>query len=87
MVHIQVSLSDKAGKFIQEQVSAGRYPSPDHFIGELVEQACDMANDEKLAELVREGLECEGDDVEMTDEWWEKCMDEAKAEVERRRSA
>ena len=87
MVQIHVSLSDKAGKFIQEQISAGRYPSPDQLIGELVEQACEMANDEMLADLIREGLESEGEDIELTDEWWEKRMDEVKAEVEGRRSA
>jgi Arc/MetJ-type ribon-helix-helix transcriptional regulator len=87
MISFQISLTEKAGKFIQEEVSAGRYPSPDRLINELVEQASDMANDEKLAELIREGLECEGEDIEFTDEWWEECMDKVKAEVERRRSA
>jgi hypothetical protein len=87
MVQIQISLSDKAGKFIQEEINAGRAPSPDHLLSELVEQACDMANDEQLADLIREGLECEGEDIEFTEEWWEKRMDEVKAEAERRRSA
>jgi hypothetical protein len=37
--------------------------------------------------LIREGLESEGADIEFTDEWWEKRMDEIKADVERSRSA
>lgn len=86
MVQIQISLSDKAGKFIQEQVSAGRYPSPDHLIGELVEQACEMANDERLAELIREGLES-GDGEEIDDAWWDRIEARVSEEMRRRQSA
>ena len=39
----------------------------------------------KLAALVREGLECKGEDIEFTEEWFDKRMDDVRAEFERRR--
>jgi len=56
-------------------------------VSNTLEESQDAAAKKKLAELIREGLECKGEEIEFTDEWFEKRMDQVKAEVERRRSA
>ena len=87
MVEIQVRLPDWAGEYIDEQIAAGKYASADELLTKLVDRARAIVADERLAELISEGLECEGTDIEYTDEWWETRMDAIKAEVDRRRSA
>jgi antitoxin ParD1/3/4 len=86
MIELQVTLPDWAGKFIQEQVATGRYGSADEFLAELIDQARVHVADNRLAALIREGLEA-GEASEVTDEWWERRSAELRAEVERRRSA
>jgi antitoxin ParD1/3/4 len=86
MVELQVTLPDWAGKFIQEQVAAGRYRSADELVTELIDRARIFVADDRLAELIREGMDS-GDGVEITDEWWEHRTAELRAEAERRRSA
>jgi antitoxin ParD1/3/4 len=86
MTQLQISLSETATRFIEEQVAAGRYGSASNFVLELVEKARIQAAKEKLAELILEG-ENSGEGIEFTEEWWEKRMDQLRAEAERRRSA
>jgi hypothetical protein len=86
MVEVQVTLPDWAGEYIQEQVAAGHDGSPDELLAELIDQARVLAADDRLAELIREGMES-GPGVEMNDDWWERRTAELRAEVERRRSA
>lgn len=40
-----------------------------------------------LAGLIREALDHEGEEIEFSEEWFDRRMDEVKAEFERRRSA
>lgn len=87
MVQRQLTLSDNADEFIQQQLATGQFASPDEVVSKALEEARVAAAKKKLAELIREGLECEGEDIEFTEEWFEKRMDEVKAEAERRRSA
>ncbi|MDX1948219.1 MAG: hypothetical protein SFU86_22705 [Pirellulaceae bacterium] len=85
MVQIQLTLSEDASQFIHEQVSSGRYQSPSAFVADLVEQARIGIPSDRLAQLVREGLES-GEGVEITDEWFERRREEVQAELERRRT-
>jgi Arc/MetJ-type ribon-helix-helix transcriptional regulator len=87
MVQRQITLSDDANEFIQQQLATGQFASPDEVVSKALEEARVAAAKKKLAELIREGLESKGDDIEFTEEWFDRRMDEAKAEVERRRSA
>ena len=86
MVELQVTLPDWAGEYIQEQVAAGRYGSADELLVELIDQARVVVADDRLAELIQEGMDS-GEGVEVTDEWWERRSAELQAEAERRRSA
>jgi antitoxin ParD1/3/4 len=86
MVELQVTLPDWAGEYIQEQVAAGRYGSADELLVDLIDQARVVVMDDRMAELVREGMES-GEGVEVTDEWWESLSAKVRAEAERRRTA
>ena len=86
MVELKVSLPDWAGEFVQERIAAGQYASADALLTELIDQARVMANDERLAELIREGLES-GEGEEVTDEWWDRIDAKVREEVQRRQSA
>jgi antitoxin ParD1/3/4 len=83
MTQLQISLPETANRFIQEQVAAGRYPSANDCVVDLVEKARVQAAQEKLTELIREGMES-GEGVEYSDEWWERGRDEIRAEAKRR---
>jgi Arc/MetJ-type ribon-helix-helix transcriptional regulator len=83
MIEMQVKLPDWAGEFIEQQIAAGKYASADELIIDLIDQARVIVADERLSELIREGIECEGADIEYTDDWWEARMDEIKAETTR----
>jgi Arc/MetJ-type ribon-helix-helix transcriptional regulator len=87
MVQRQLKLSDEANEFIQQQLATGQFATPDEVVSKTLEEAQVAAAQKKLAALVREGLECEGEAIEFTEEWFDKRMDEVRAEFERGRSA
>ena len=86
MIELKVTLPDWAGEYIQEQVAAGRYASADDMLAELIDNARVVVADDRMAKLIREGMES-GDGVEVTDEWWQALSAKVQAEAERRRSA
>jgi len=86
MVQRQITLTDDANQFVQEQLATGRFTSVDEVVSKFLEEAKIRAANEKLGELIREGIES-GPGVEVTDEWWEQVRTKVRAEAERRRSA
>jgi antitoxin ParD1/3/4 len=82
MTQLQISLPEEAKRFVEEQVASGRYQSPGDYLASLIEQARVQAAKEKLAELIREGMES-GEAIEYSDEWWEKRGDEIRGLGER----
>jgi antitoxin ParD1/3/4 len=87
MTQLQISLSESANQFVEEQVATGRYPSASEYLADLVEKAREKAAAQHtLAELVREGMES-GEGEEVTDEWWQRFDEKLRKELERRRSA
>ena len=87
MSQYSVELTAEVEAFVKSQLDAGRYSSLSDVVNDALEQARVRAAREKLAALIREGLESSGEAVEYTDEWWDQRMDEVRAEVERRKSA
>jgi hypothetical protein len=87
MVQRELKLSDDANEYIQQQLATGQFATPDEVVSKTLEEAQIAAAQKKLAALIREGLECEGEDIEFTEEWFDKRMDDVRAEFERRRSA
>jgi antitoxin ParD1/3/4 len=86
MVQHQLTLSDDANEFIQQQLATGQFASPDEVVSKTLEEARIAAAKKKLAELIREGMES-GDGEEITEDWWERIRARVQAEAERRRSA
>ena len=70
MVEMQVRLPDWAGQYIDEQVANGAFGSADELLTQLIDQARVMVASDRLAELIREGMES-GEGIEYTDEWWD----------------
>ena len=86
MVQCQITLSDDANQFVQDQLASGRFASVDEVVSKVLEEARVRAAKAKLAELIREGIES-GPGVEFTEERFDKMMDEVEAEFARRHSA
>jgi Arc/MetJ-type ribon-helix-helix transcriptional regulator len=86
MVELRVKVPQWAGEYIDEQVAAGQYSSPDALIVDLIDRARSKVASDHLAELIVEG-ETSGEGSRFTDEWWETRMSQLRAEAERRRSA
>jgi antitoxin ParD1/3/4 len=86
MTQIQISLSETANRFIEEQIASGRYGSPSDVVLDLVEKAQIQAAKEKLAELILEG-ENSGEGVEFDEKSWDERTAELVAEAQRRRPA
>jgi putative addiction module CopG family antidote len=84
MTKLEISLSDAASQFLDEQVASGRFRSPGEVVADLVERAKVQAARERLADLILEG-ENSGEGVEFTRESWERRTAELVAEAERRR--
>ena len=87
MTQFQVSLSDDAAQFVEQQIATGKFTSPSEVLADALEQMRIQAAKKRLAEQVREGLEYKGEDTEYSDEWYEQWMNQLDAEAERRRSA
>lgn len=68
MTNLTVSLPDTLSAYLQAQVAAGHYNSPDDYIQALIQQ--DKARNEHLEPLLLEGLES-GDATPMTAADWD----------------
>jgi antitoxin ParD1/3/4 len=86
MIDRQISLPESTSRFIDEQVAAGRYGSPSEFVTDLIEQARTGIAPERLAALIREGMES-GEGEVVDDEWWNRLDDKVKAVIQRRQPA
>jgi len=87
MAEFQITLPEDAAAYVQGQIAAGKFSSPSEVLADALREKQVQAAKARLAELIREGIESKGDDIEYTDEWWESRMDELKAETEQRHSA
>ena len=70
MTHLNLSIPESMNHFIQEQANKQGYPSPNDYICSLIMQAQKQVEQERLEQLLIEGLES-GTSIEITDEWWE----------------
>ena len=85
-MELRLTLPDWAGEYAREQVAARRYRSVDELVTELLDQSRALAANDRLAELIQEGMES-GDGEEVTDEWWERIDEKVRMELQRRQSA
>jgi antitoxin ParD1/3/4 len=68
MTNLTVSLPEALTAYLQEQIAAGHYNTPDDYIQALIQQ--DKARKEHLEPLILEGLES-GDATPMTAADWD----------------
>jgi antitoxin ParD1/3/4 len=71
MTTLNISLPDSMRAFIDEQIAQGGYSTASEYIRDLIRQAQKQAAQEKLDNLLLEGL-ASGEPIEVTDEWWQK---------------
>ena len=71
MTTLNISLPDSMRAFIDEQIAQGGYSTASEYIRDLIRQAQKQAAQEKLDNLLLEGLES-GESIEVTDEWWQE---------------
>ena len=71
MTTLNISLPESMRAFIDEQITQGGYSTASEYIRDLIRQAQKQAAQEKLDNLLLEGLES-GKSIEVTDEWWQE---------------
>lgn len=81
MTSMNISLPETLRKFVEEQVSKGGYGTASEYLRELIREAKKRKAEERLEELLLEGLDS-GEPIEVTGKYWEK----KKAELIRRRA-
>ena len=69
MPTMNISLPDPMRDFIEEEVSAGSYGSVSEYIRGLVRAAQGRKAEEKLSQLLLDGLNS-GEGIEVTPEFW-----------------
>jgi antitoxin ParD1/3/4 len=71
MTTLNISLPDSMRAFIDEQIAQGGYSTASEYIRDLIRQAQKQAAQEKLDNMLLEGL-ASGEPIEVTDQWWQE---------------
>lgn len=74
MTTLNISLPDSMRAFINEQIAQGGYSTASEYIRDLIRQAQKQAAQEKLDNMLLEGL-ASGEPVEITDQWWQEKLE------------
>ena len=86
METMNISLPSPLKAFVDQQVAGGTYSSTSEYVRELLRQAQKRQAEERLEQLLLEGLDS-GEPVEMTKQDWEDIRNEALARIKQRQSA
>ena len=70
-IELTISLPEPIKEFIEREVAEGHYETPGEYVCDLVEEALDRKNEERLEKLLLESLDS-GEPIEVTPEYWEK---------------
>ncbi len=71
MTTLKIFLPESLQEFIDQQVTQGGYSNTDEYIYHLIMQEQKRAEQQKLENMLIEGLDS-GDAIQITDDWWEK---------------
>jgi antitoxin ParD1/3/4 len=66
---LTISLPESMKEFIERGVAEGNYSTPSEYVRDLVEEALDRKNEERLEKLLLEGLDS-GEPIKVTPEFW-----------------
>ena len=86
MATLQLSLSDEAAAYIDQQVRSGLFRSRDEFIGSLILAAQHREAQAKLESALLEGLDS-GPAIEFSRKEWEEIRQTVHERVKRRKGA
>jgi antitoxin ParD1/3/4 len=70
MASLNISLPQSLKDYVEDQVKASGYSTPSEFVRELLRQDQKRRTEQKLEELLLEGLNS-GNPIEITPEYWE----------------
>lgn len=85
MQTMNISLPDQLKDFVEDQVGSGRYSTVSEYIRDLIRDDEKRKTQEKLEELLVEGIQSSGPS-EMTREDWHEIRREALKQFESRKS-
>jgi antitoxin ParD1/3/4 len=85
MQGMNISIPDPLKKFVNQQISSGRYGSVSEYVRELIRQDEKRKAQEKLEAMLLEGVRS-GDATPMTKEDWKEIREEAMERIKARRS-
>lgn len=75
MMTLNLALPEPLLAFVEEQVASGNYDTASDFVQALIREARERRQQERLEELLLEGLDS-GPPVEATPEFWQRLNDE-----------
>ena len=71
MTTLNISLPDAMRAFIDEEIARGEYSTASEYIRRLIRDDQKRVAEDRLERLLLEGLES-GEQVEISDEWWQR---------------
>jgi len=84
MTTLSISLPDQMKEFVEQQVGEGGYDSPSEYFRELLKEQQKRRAEDKLEELLREGLSRPAS--ELTENDWEYVRNELEQRIAGRNS-
>jgi antitoxin ParD1/3/4 len=72
---LTISLPESMRDFIERETVEGHYATPSEYVRDLVEEALDRKNEERLEKLLLEGLDS-GPAIRVTPEFWQELRSE-----------
>jgi antitoxin ParD1/3/4 len=82
---LTISLPESLREFIDAQVKSKGYGNTSEYVRSLLRDAQKTATGERLDQLLLEGLESGGDDIEVDEKFWSELKGEAAALIRKRK--
>ena len=82
---LTISLPESMKEFIEREVAEGHYSTPSEYVRDLVEEALDRKNEERLEKLLLEGLDS-GPATPMTREDWDEIKQRGLERIQRKQA-
>jgi antitoxin ParD1/3/4 len=87
MTELHITLPDDAANYVEAQVAQGKFASASDVLVDAIEAKRVQAARERLAELIREGMDSgPGREVIDEDQWWAELDAKIQAELNRRQT-
>ena len=77
MTTVTISLPETLRDFVEKQVNTRGYGNISEYFRGLLREAQQREEDKRLEALLLEGLDSDGDDIEVNKQFWKKLKQEA----------